>query len=64
MNANVGNVDRILRVLLGVGLLSLLLLLEGNVRWVGLLGLVMIGTALIRFCPLYPLLGINTCDKH
>ncbi|HQQ62839.1 MAG TPA: DUF2892 domain-containing protein [Pseudomonadales bacterium] len=63
MNANVGNVDRAIRVVLGVALLSLLVLLEGNIRWVGLLGLVMLGTAAIRFCPLYPVIGLNTCQK-
>jgi hypothetical protein len=63
MNANVGNVDRAIRVVLGIGLLSLLVLLDGNIRWVGLLGLVMLGTAAVRFCPLYPLIGLNTCQK-
>lgn len=63
MNPNVGTVDRLIRIVLGVALLSLLVLVEGNLRWVGLLGLVMLGTAAVRFCPLYPLLGLNTCNK-
>jgi hypothetical protein len=63
VNPNVGNTDRIIRAVLGVGLLSLLFLLDGNIRWVGLLGLVMLGTAAVRFCPAYPLLGLNTCEK-
>jgi hypothetical protein len=63
MNPNVGNTDRIIRAVLGVVLLSLLFVLDGNIRWVGLLGLVMLGTAAIRFCPVYPLIGLNTCEK-
>lgn len=63
MNPNVGNTDRIIRAVLGVVLLSLLFVLDGNIRWVGLLGLVMLGTAAMRFCPLYPVIGLNTCEK-
>lgn len=61
MNPNVGNVDRIIRVLVGLGLLSLFVILDGNARWFGLIGLVPLLTAGIRFCPLYTLLGIRTC---
>lgn len=63
MNPNIGNTDRIVRIVLGVILLSMLVLLDGNLRWVGLLGLVMLGTAALRFCPLYPVVGLNTCEK-
>jgi hypothetical protein len=63
MNPNVGNTDRVIRVALGVVLLSLLFVLDGNIRWVGLLGLVMLGPAAVRFCPLYPVIGLNTCEK-
>ena len=63
MRPNVGNTDRIVRAVLGVVLLSLLFVLDGNIRWVGLLGLVMLGTAAIRFCPVYPLIGLDTCEK-
>lgn len=63
MTQNVGGVDRIVRIVAGIGLLSLLVLLEGNSRWLGLIGLVPLGTALIGWCPLYPLVGINTCAK-
>lgn len=63
MKVNVGNVDRVIRVLLGVALLSLFFLAEGNLKWLGLIGLVPIATALMRFCPLYTVLGISTCGK-
>jgi hypothetical protein len=61
MEANVGNADRIVRIVIGVALLSLLFLLDGNQRWWGLVGLVPIGTALLRWCPAYVPFGIKTC---
>lgn len=60
---NVGNADRIIRVIIGLGLLSLLIILNGNMKFLGLLGLIPIITALIGFCPLYKLLGIKTLSK-
>jgi Inner membrane protein YgaP-like, transmembrane domain len=61
MKANVGGVDKILRIVVGLGLLSLILILQGDVRWWGLIGLVPLLTGLVNFCPLYALLGLNTC---
>lgn len=63
MQANVGSADRIVRVVIGVALLSLLLLLTGNNRWWGLLGLVPLGTAAFRNCPLYSVVGLSTCPS-
>ena len=60
MKANVGGVDKILRIVVGLGLLSLILILEGNARWWGLVGLIPLATGLFNFCPLYTLLGFNT----
>jgi len=48
-------------VVAGLVLLSLLFILEGDARWIGLIGLVPLGTAAMGFCPLYPLVGMNTC---
>lgn len=61
MKPNIGSVDRIARIIVGAGLLSLLLFLEGNARWWGLVGIVPLMTGLFSFCPLYTLLGIRTC---
>ena len=61
MKANVGSADKILRIVAGLGLLSLILILEGNARWWGLVGLVPLATGLFNFCPLYALIGVNTC---
>ena len=63
MNKNVGTVDKALRVIAGLAILSLLFILEGNARWWGLIGLGPIATAAMGFCPPYKLLGINTARK-
>ena len=66
--ANVGPLDRILRFTLGAGLVAAPFLLVETfaplgawrfavVAW----GVVMLGTAVFRFCPAYTLLGIRTC---
>lgn len=60
MNSNVGSIDRAVRVVLGLALLSAFFLLEGSLRWVGLAGVVLLLTAAVSFCPLYRVLGINT----
>jgi hypothetical protein len=61
MKQNVGKIDKIARVVVGLALLSLLFVLEGSARWFGLVGLVPLATAAMGFCPLYPLVGLNTC---
>ncbi|WP_114392617.1 YgaP family membrane protein [Oleisolibacter albus] len=61
MTKNIGGLDRALRLVAGLVLLSLLLVLEGDARWFGLIGLVPLATGLMRWCPLYTLLGIKTC---
>lgn len=59
MEKNIGNVDKALRVIIGIALLSLLFILEGNTRWWGLIG---IGPILILgWCPAYTLIGVSTC---
>lgn len=64
MMNNVGGLDRVLRVVLGLVLLSLLFVLEGSARWFGLIGLVPLTTALLGWCPAYTLFGINTCPRR
>jgi hypothetical protein len=61
MKANVGGIDRAVRILAGLALLSLFFLLEGNARYWGLIGIVPIFTGLFRYCPAYSLVGMNTC---
>ena len=61
MKANVGGIDRILRILVGIGLLALVLVVEGNSRWFGLIGIVPLLTGLFGYCPAYSLFGLNSC---
>ncbi len=61
MNTNVGSIDRVVRVVLGLALLSAFFLLAGPLRWLALAGLVLLLTAAFGLCPLYSVLGINTC---
>lgn len=59
MTANVGGLDRMLRIAVGVVLLALGLF--GPLGWWGLIGLVPLATGLMRSCPAYSILGVNTC---
>ena len=61
MKQNVGSTDKIIRLVLAAVLFSLIFILQGNLRWIGLLGIVPLVTGLIGSCPLYMLLGITTC---
>lgn len=61
MRANVGNVDKVVRIVVGTGLLLVLFVVEGSARYIGLLGLVLLGTAFFGVCPLYSIFGISTC---
>ncbi len=60
MKINEGSMDRSVRVILGVGLLSLTFL-GPQTLW-GLVGAVPLLTGLLGNCPLYSLIGINTCS--
>ena len=59
MKANVGGIDRIARII--VGLVLIALAATGTVGVWGWIGVVPLLTGLIRWCPLYPLLGISSC---
>jgi hypothetical protein len=59
MKLNVGNLDRVVRIVVGLALLSLVVM--GPQTWFGLLGLIPLATAAAGFCPLYTLFGISTC---
>jgi hypothetical protein len=59
MKNNEAGWDRGLRVVLGLGLLSLTVV--GPQTWLGLIGLVPLVTGLLGFCPLYRVCGMTTC---
>jgi hypothetical protein len=56
---NEGTADRIFRAIVGIGLLSIVFV-GPKTPW-GWLGIVPLSTSLMGWCPLYTLLGINTC---
>jgi hypothetical protein len=68
MPANVGSIDRVVRMVLGLVLLIVAFLpafglaAAPTLQWgAGLVGVVLTATALMRFCPLYRLFGLSTC---
>ncbi|MCB1914706.1 MAG: DUF2892 domain-containing protein [Rhodocyclaceae bacterium] len=59
MKANVGGIDKILRIVAGIALIVWAAALGGPVwAWIGVVPL---ATGLFNFCPVYTLLGISTC---
>ncbi|MBH9551921.1 YgaP family membrane protein [Inhella gelatinilytica] len=59
MLANVGSLDRVARVVIGLVLIALAFL--GVIGVWGYIGVVPVVTAALGFCPLYTVLGIRTC---
>ncbi|MCR6496490.1 DUF2892 domain-containing protein [Thermomonas sp. S9] len=60
MQANVGSIDKWLRILIGLALIAWAVL--GGPVWAWI-GVVPLATGLFNFCPLYRLIGINTCRR-
>lgn len=60
MKKNLGTTDRILRILLGLGLIAYGIV---NHSWMGTLGAVPLLTALVGFCPAYCPIGLSTRGK-
>jgi len=58
MKLNVGGIDRILRIVVGLALVAWALM--GGPVWAWI-GIVPLATGAIGFCPFYPLIGLNTC---
>ena len=63
MKANVGGIDKGLRIVAGVALLGLGV--AGVLPlFIGLIGIVPLATGLLGWCPAYTLFGLNTCPLH
>jgi uncharacterized membrane protein HdeD (DUF308 family) len=62
MKVNVGSLDRTLRIVAGVILITLAA--TGIFAPWGWIGIVLLLTGIFKFCPIYPLLGINTCPME
>ena len=63
MTPNVGGIDKILRIVVGLALIAFALLAPATLswKWIGWIGVVPLLTGLFNFCPAYTLLGINSC---
>jgi hypothetical protein len=61
MNVNEGTTDKVIRIVIGL----VIIIIVGFVMqsWWGLLGIVPLITGIASRCPLYSILGINTCRK-
>lgn len=57
MKKNMGQTDRTVRALLGAVMLVFAIIFQ---EFIGLIGLVLLGTAAIGYCPMYTILGIST----
>ncbi len=64
MKLNMGTTDRMLRAAAGIGLIAFALFgPDVAYKWAGWIGVPLLLTAVIKFCPVYPLFGINTGAK-
>ena len=61
MKANVGTIDRVVRVIIGIVLVTLAA--TGVVGLWGFIGVLPLATGLFRFCPAYVPFGISTCPS-
>ena len=61
MKKNVGSADKLVRIVIGLGLLGFALLSDSAARWWGLIGVVPLLTAALGNCPLYSIVGLSTC---
>ncbi|MDR3585441.1 MAG: DUF2892 domain-containing protein [Desulfosporosinus sp.] len=64
MKVNEGSLDRIIRIIIGLIILSLWFLLQGNAKYLALIGLIPLITGIIGWCPLYTIFGVNTIGKR
>jgi len=62
LKKNVGTIDRVVRVVLGIVLLAgYFVYPDATYRWAFLLGIIPLVTGLVSSCPIYSILGISTC---
>lgn len=59
---NVGTLDRIIRIIIGIALIALAF--SGTIGLWGYIGIIPLVTGLLKWCPLYTLLGVQTCPLH
>ncbi|HSH83574.1 MAG TPA: DUF2892 domain-containing protein [Guyparkeria sp.] len=62
MEANIGMIDKWLRIVVGVVLIALALF--GVIGWWGYIGIIPLATGVINFCPVYRLIGLDTLGAN
>ena len=66
--ANIGLADRIVRIFAGLALITVpfvtqLSIFQTQLKWVAVaIGAILVITALVRFCPIYKIVGCKTCS--
>ncbi len=63
MKRNIGTTERLGRATVGLVLLSLIYFIDSDWRWIGLIGILLLGTAMFGWCAIYALFGITTCQN-
>ncbi len=61
MSCNVGTVDRTLRIVLGLAIIAAGVYFQS---WWGAVGIIPLFTAVVRWCPLYSIIGLSTCSTE
>jgi hypothetical protein len=61
MKTNVGNVDKVVRIIAGLAIIGWGVAAS---NWLGAIGIIPLATALLGFCPAYSLIGVNTCGTR
>ncbi len=60
MKKNMGRIDRIIRIVLGLAVIGIGIAMQS---WWGLLGLIFLITSFMNYCPIYTLFGMKTCKE-
>ncbi len=58
---NVGGIDRFVRIIAGAAIIIAGIIYQS---WLGAIGVIPLATGLFRFCPLYKVIGVSTCEIH
>ncbi len=61
MNMNVGSTDRFVRVVVGVAIIGAGIYFQ---NWWGAVGIILVTTGMVRYCPTYSLINITTVAKN
>jgi len=62
LKKNVGSIDRVLRIVVGLALIAGFFVTSGPYSWLYFIGIVPLATGLMSSCPMYSILGMSTCS--